>query len=284
MLLPDRLRELWGSVDAGKTDRAAAAAEQERLLGELRERWRLALVTGGETDLRRSLLGEVARFRGIGDLGEVERGFDGALGILREDWEKEVQRVEAASVARYYENATIIDELMDWHTLRDDTGPLAYVIALDVARREGVGRCLDFGSGVGSGALLFRAAGIDTALADISSTMLDFCRWRFASRALAVETFDLKRDKLPPASFEMVLAMDVFEHLVEPIEVVDSIHATLAPGGFLYARIHAEEDADRPQHIARDFAPTFAHMKALGWTEVWNDGWLWGHQLFRKGR
>ena len=77
-------------------------------------------------------------------------------------------------------------------------------------------------------------------------------------------------------------AIDVFEHLVDPVETVERLWDALKPGGFLYARISAESDADRPQHIVQDFGPTFARMRALGFVQVWQDEWLWGHQVFQK--
>jgi SAM-dependent methyltransferase len=80
----------------------------------------------------------------------------------------------------------------------------------------------------------------------------------------------------------MILAMDVFEHLAEPERVAEQLWRALRPGGLLFARIHAEEDTDRPQHIVRDFEPTFARMRELGLVETWRDTWLWGHQLFEK--
>ena len=76
--------------------------------------------------------------------------------------------------------------------------------------------------------------------------------------------------------------MDVFEHLVDPVETVEHLWEALKPGGFLYARIHAESDADRPQHIVHDFGPTLTRMQALGLVQVWQDEWLWGHQVFQK--
>ena len=51
---------------------------------------------------------------------------------------------------------------------------------------------------------------------------------------------------------------------------------------FLFARLAAEIDEDRPQHIVQDFAPTFAHLETLGLVQVWQDEWLWGHRAFSK--
>jgi len=283
MLVPDRLQVLWGDVAADRLSAEAFMEEQARLLGAYREQWERALLEGAETDLRTGLFREMAAYAKA-DLDEIERRCGGALADLRSEWQRDVDPGERSSIERFYESSTTMYELMDWHSLRDDNGPLAYVLGLEIARQHRVESCLDFGSGVGSGALLFSAAGIDTTLADISSTLLDFCRWRLERRALRARFLDLKQAELPEAGFDMILAMDVFEHLADPADTAERVWRALKPGGLLFARIHAEDDPDRPQHIVRDFEPTFERMRALGLVETWRDGWLWGHQLFEKRR
>jgi hypothetical protein len=80
----------------------------------------------------------------------------------------------------------------------------------------------------------------------------------------------------------MILAMDVFEHLVEPVEIAERLWRALKPGGLLFARIHAEADPSHPQHIVENFDPTFTRMEELGFVETWRDRALWGHLLFKK--
>jgi len=281
MLLPDRLRELWGECEAGRLTAEQCTETQERLLGEYRERWRRALLESPQTDLRASLFGEVAAYANQ-SVAETEQRCADALAGMRREWEAQVDPARRESIERFYESQTTIYELMEWHSLRDDDDPLAYVLALDIAGERRVASCLDFGSGVGSGALLFGASGVAVTLADISSTLLDFCRWRLARRQIASGFVDLKQSELPDEAFDMVLAMDVFEHLADPVEAAERLWRALKPGGVLFARIHAEVDPDRPHHIVRDFAPTFARMQELGFAECWRDGWLWGHQLFAK--
>ncbi len=41
----------------------------------------------------------------------------------------------------------------------------------------------------------------------------------------------------------MILAMDVFEHLTDPVGVVESLWGGLKPVALLFARIHAEADS-----------------------------------------
>jgi 2-polyprenyl-3-methyl-5-hydroxy-6-metoxy-1,4-benzoquinol methylase len=282
VLLPDRLRQLWDEAEAGRLSRETAAAEQERLLEAYRGQWRAALLLDGEIDLRTSLLREIATCYGLADLGEIEQRCNDAVAAMRREWEERIDPDQRASIESFYQNVTMVYDLMGWHSLRDDTGPLAYVLGLEIARQRGLRTCLDFGSGVGSGALLFGRAGRDMTLADISTTLLDFARWRFAQRALSARFLDLNHATLPEAGFDLILAMDVFEHLVDPVGVVERLYRALRPGGLLFARIQVEDAGEHPQHIVRDFGPTFARIRELGLIQIWQDTWLWGHQLFEK--
>lgn len=282
MLLPDRLRKVWSEADAGRLSRVDAAAEQERLLDVYRAQWREGLLCEGATDLRTSLLREIAAYYGIPDLGEVELRCSRAVATMRCEWEENIDSHQCSNIESFYQSRTMVYDLMGWHSLRDDTGPLAYVLGLEIARAHGVQTCLDFGSGVGSGALLFAHAGIQMTLADISTTLLNFARWRFTRRGLSAAFLDLNQHSPPAAGFDMILAMDVFEHLVDPVEVVDRLWQALRPGGLFFARIQVEDAGTHPQHIVRDFGPTFTRMKELGFVQTWQDTWLWGHQLFEK--
>lgn len=282
MYLPDRVRALWHEADAGHCSRLSAQTEQERLLRVYQQTWAHALLLNNETDLLTSLLQEVASYYDIADLAEVERRCKTAVEDMRDEWHKRIDPQQRASIESFYNSATYIYDLMGWHSLRDDNGPLAYVLGLEIAQERGVKQCLDFGSGVGSGALLFDRAGIAMSLADISTTMLDFARWRFAQRHRPAQFYHLHQTELPHAHFDMILAMDVFEHLTDPVTTVDNLHRALRPGGLLFARIQVEDAGEHPQHIVRDFEPTFARMREIGLIETWRDSWLWGHQLFEK--
>jgi 2-polyprenyl-3-methyl-5-hydroxy-6-metoxy-1,4-benzoquinol methylase len=282
MLVPDRLAELWQNVEAGQMSREDYVREQEQLLEPYRVEWRKALLCDGETDLRASLLKEVAAYYHASDLADIDRSCDLAVDTLRSEWVRTVDSHQRSSIESFYESAAHIYDLINWHTIRDDSGPLAYVIALQIARAHNVRTCLDFGSGVGSGGLLFCRADIEVTLADISTTLLDFARWRFDRRRLTARFLNLKDAPLPEASFDMILAMDVFEHLVDPVQLVEQLWRALHPEGLLFARIHAEADPSHPQHIVEDFGPTFARMEELGFVEKWHDRALWGHLLFQK--
>ena len=281
-LLPDQLKTAWQAVDAQSLTPEEFDARQQAWTEEYRQIWRKALMLDGQNDLTASLLAEIARFSGE-SVEQVEQRCKGAVTAIADEWNAQVSADSRESVERYYDQSEgYVYDLMWWHALHDDDSPLGYVTALDFGRRHGCASYLDFGSGVGAGALLFARNGFDVALADISSTLLSFCNWRLGQRDLPAKFIDLKEAKLPENAFDIVTAMDVFEHLVDPVEALDSIHRALKPGGYLFGRFAAEEDESHPQHIVLDFAPAFARLAELGFKEVWRDEWLWGHQVFQK--
>ena len=282
-LLPERLKDFWQSVERHEHSREDYTREYDRALAEYRQTWERALILPGHDDLRESLSAEVASYTQCSDLAEVRRRCEQAVANLKREWENKVHSENRQSIEQFYdESPAMLHELMWWHTLGDDPSPLAYVLALRFAQRHSCKSYLDFGAGVGAGALLFAAHGLQTSLADISSSLLRFSAWRLGLRKLPAEYLDLKRCRLPSECFDFITAMDVFEHLSDPVEAAENLWNALKPGGFLYGRISAEPDEDRPQHIVHDFEPTFERMRALGFVEVWRDDWVWGHQVFRK--
>ncbi|NTU48535.1 MAG: class I SAM-dependent methyltransferase [Syntrophobacteraceae bacterium] len=282
-LLPDRLKESWSSIEGNQGSAEGFQEEQERLLGQYRSLWTEALVLPGHDDLQESILSELGQYTGCSDLKEIHLRCMNALSHVKGEWEAKVDQGSRDSVEQFYNDSqAMLYELMWWHTLSDDTSPLAYVTALEFAKQCHCHSYLDFGSGVGSGSLLFAGHGLEVTLADISTSMLDFSRWRFEQRKLQGRYLDLKQTDLPDGAYDIVTAMDVFEHLVNPTEAVNSLHRAMKPGGYLFGRFHSEVDEDRPQHIVHDFEPTMNCLHSLGFVEIWRDEWLWGHQIFQR--
>ncbi len=283
-LLPEQLKELWQCVEKGEFLLEDFTKAQERLLGEYRDTWEQALLSGGHRDLPASLVAELGAYFGHGEADDVRLQCSDALARVKGEWQQAVDRKDRQSVERFYNDSrAMIYELVWWHTLCEDTSPLAYVTALRFATLHGCRRYLDFGAGVGSGGIVFARNGFDVSLADISSPMLEFSRWRFDTRDLRAEFVDLKEQGLPAGTFDMVAAMDVFEHLVDPVRAVDDLWLAMRSGGYLFGRFHSELDEDRPHHIVQDFGPTLDRLEKLGFVEVWRDDWLWGHRVFQKG-
>lgn len=282
-LLPDVLKDLWQTVDEQHFTGVQFYYEKERLLDEYRRRWGCALVLDGHPNLKDSLLWELGRYVGCGDFVEIERRCSIAWKGVEDEWHQKVEDGSSQSIDRFYdETEAYLYNLIWWHTLIEDDTPLAHVTALDFARQCGCESYLDFGSGISSGAILFARDGMEIACADISSSLLDFSAWRLHKRGLHARLIDLKQRPLPGNAFDLVTAMDVFEHLTNPTGAVDQIWEALRSGGFLYGRFALEPDDKRPQHIVHDFEPVFRQLRDRGFVPVWEDEWLWGHQVFQK--
>ncbi|GJL66860.1 MAG: hypothetical protein NPIRA05_18310 [Nitrospirales bacterium] len=282
-LMPDQVKELWQRVDQDNFSSKDCYIEQERLLDTYRSLWDNALRLENQPDLRQSILWELGQYMGCEDVAEIRNRCQLAVPNLKAEWQNKVGLSNRKSVEQYYdESHTTIYELMWWHTLTEDSSPLAYVTALEFTRNHGCQQYLDFGAGVGSGGILFARDRRDVTLADISSPLQQFSQWRFETRKLSAKFIDLKTTSLPSRAFDMVTALDVFEHLVDPVETIEKISDALKPEGFFFARLASEIDEDRPQHIVQDFKPTFQCLKRHGFVQVWEDDWLWGHVVFQK--
>jgi mycofactocin glycosyltransferase len=283
LLLPDRLAELWREIERGQRPGDDYERLKEEWFAEYRAQWCDALASDGHTDLKESLLAELGRYVGVADVAEMERLCRAAPGELAKEWDEWVNEKDRASVERFYDKSRAeIYGLLWWHTLLEDDTPLSYVLAMQFATEKGCGSYLDFGSGVGSGALVFKRNGFEVACADISSPMLEFCKFRLASRGWKGTFIDLKTQSLPENAYDFITAMDVFEHLYDPTEAIERLWRAMKPGGYVLGRWAIEADDQRRGHIAQDFGPTRARMRELGMERVWKDDWIWGHEIFQK--
>jgi 2-polyprenyl-3-methyl-5-hydroxy-6-metoxy-1,4-benzoquinol methylase len=282
-IISESLKALWTLVEGGLTTQEAYSERHESLINRYREEWTSALLLPGSPNLEESAIRELGEYFPDRPPEDIRRRCMEALREFKEEWERKVTAGNGSSIEQFYDqNQSYIYELMWWHTLSCDISPLSYIVAKHLAERYHCSTYLDFGTGVSSGGLLFARHGVDVSVADISSPLLRFSSWRFERRSLPVKVIDLKRDQLPIARFDFITAMDVFEHLTDPVGAVESLGKALKPHGIIFGRFHTDDDDDRAQHIVRDFGPTFRKLESLGFEQVWEDDWLWGHKAFRR--
>ena len=284
-MVADQLKALWDQVDRKQIAWQQYEQQKKSWLEEYASRWRRALIMPGDDDFVESSRHELIRYLHLKDSDALNAWHERARTNMGGAWDS-VDPEDDKSVALFYDGCELeLYNLLMWHTLAEDDAPLAYVAALEFAQSQlptSSRRYLDFGSGVGSGGILFGRNGFDVTLGDVSSPLLSFARWRHEQRGLPVKCMDLKRESLPANSFDFITAMDVFEHLVNPVATAEQVCDSLSPGGILFGRFHIEPNDAHVTHIAKDFGPMFQRMGELGMTEVWKDQWLWGHQAFRK--
>jgi 2-polyprenyl-3-methyl-5-hydroxy-6-metoxy-1,4-benzoquinol methylase len=224
-------------------------------------RWRAALAprTG---DIRRELALEAAEYLGLSfeeALQRIERsGLD-----FPDEWNRMVtDPSDPEQLVRFYnESQAELFEQIAWHA----TEPIHHrsLVCADLASTQPGRDFLDYGSGIGSNALVFGLAGFRVTLADVADPLRNFARWRCERRGIPVRTLDLKRETLEAAAYDVITCFDVLEHVPEPLEAVRRMRDGLRIGGvfFLYAPFGF--DPVRPMHVVHD-DPVSGRVRALG--------------------
>jgi SAM-dependent methyltransferase len=217
-------------------------------------------------ELRRELVEDAADFLGL-PVDEAWRRLDGARDRLRDEWMQTVaDPTDPDAVVRFYNHSdTELFELVEWHA----TDPIHYrtLILRDLALTRPGRQYLDYGSGIGNDALVFGDTGFEVTLADVSDVLLAFAAWRCRRRGIRVTTIDLKREALPRGAFDMVLCLDVLEHVLDPIRAVRTIRAALHDGGLLAMFAPFGTDEDRPMHVVHQDVVT-PRMRSLGFQPI----------------
>ena len=251
-------------------------------IAALSARW-ASVVAPGTSDVRLALVDELSEFLGISRDSTLAQ-LENATEKFRQEWqEKVVNPADEAAVVRFYdESRTEIFDLAQWHA--SDPIHCRTLVCLDIATAQGRGRrVIDYGSGIGSDAIVFAAAGYDVTLADVSSRLLEFAAWRCARRGLVVRTIDLKRERIPVREYDIALCFDVLEHVSRPFRTLCQLHSGMMPGGLLFLHAPFGVDADRPMHVVHD-DPLKGRMRVAGFyplpdLDAHFPAWLWAPQV-----
>jgi 2-polyprenyl-3-methyl-5-hydroxy-6-metoxy-1,4-benzoquinol methylase len=130
-----------------------------------------------------------------------------SIEILAKEWHIffKSNPLENKSIINFYDRTqNEIFELMQWHYINSLNGSLQYVFSLDIAQRNSFKDYLDYGSGIGTGGILFAANGFTVTLADVSSQNLKYCRYRFEKRNLRAEFIDIKDSQIKRNGYERI--------------------------------------------------------------------------------
>ncbi len=247
----------------------------------LAERWTRVMAprTG---DIRTELLAEAAEFLGI-PIDEAWRRHAGAADRFNQEWTASVGDVaDDQALTRFYnESKSVLFELIEWHA--SDAIHYRTLIVADLAGRRPGRLYLDYGSGIGSDAMVFAEAGFKVTLADISDPLLAFASWRLRRRGFDVDTIDLKREKPPRNRYDVAVCFDVLEHIPHPLRVVRTIRDSMRNEGLLVVHAPFGVDPERPMHVVHRDVVT-PRMRSLGFrpVECYFPPQLWGPEIYRK--
>ncbi|MBI4436491.1 MAG: class I SAM-dependent methyltransferase [Candidatus Omnitrophica bacterium] len=236
-----------------------------------RQQWVKGICLNPRKDVVTNFLDELEEYSKL-PRPEVEKLFYNGTEAFAKEWEEKRQDDALARTKFYDESFSHIFFVMHNSAMRtENSSPLLYLYALDLAKRLGVRHYLDYGAGTGSGAIFFAREGIATTVADISSRMLDFAKWRFERRGLSAESLDLKQNALPKNKFDMITCFHVLQHVEDPIATMKELRGSLTENGILIVNGALRKDSRRPMQPNHGGERTIRKFRSIGLQILWGE-------------
>jgi 2-polyprenyl-3-methyl-5-hydroxy-6-metoxy-1,4-benzoquinol methylase len=235
----------------------------------LLEQWRESLVVDGYTDPRESALHELALYFHITP-EEARRRADHWEEDSIEEWEAHPRDTAEGLLDFYRTQQSWVYDTVWYHAQQyyEVQPPESVMIA---ERLSGLtpGQHLDFGAGPGSTSLFFHHLGWTISLADISSTMQAFAKWRLDRRGVPATYYDTSKDALPDNTFDVVTACDVMVHVPDPRATLVQLHQALKVGGYLVFNVDARPKPSRETqwHLYPFAYPILRPVRAVGFAK-----------------
>jgi SAM-dependent methyltransferase len=209
-------------------------ARQEAFASAEMELFRASLRLPGISGVRAAVLDDLSTYFGLPVEECVERCRNWESWSVKE-WSA-ADRSSRDGMTDFYRTTQswAFDLLWFAYLQAEGYGLPSSVLALQAMAAQAHGQAhLDFGSGVGVTSQLFARAGYETTLADISTSLLDFARYRLSRRGQAARFIDLNDEKLETGRYDVITALDTLAHIPDLAKVVAGLHAALRPGGWL---------------------------------------------------
>lgn len=119
-------------------------------------------------------------------------------------------------------------------------------------------RSLELGCANGAFVGLLAEAGYEATGLDLSPAVTTLVRDRFA---VPVLTGPVEEQHLPSASFDVVVMMDVLEHLADPLATLGAVADVLAPGGLVLVQTPRLDPSRSFEELVASGDPFLAHLK-----------------------
>jgi SAM-dependent methyltransferase len=209
-------------------------ARQEAFASAEMESFRASLRLPGISDVRAAVLDDLGSYFGLPPEECVERCRNWESWSVKE-WSA-ADRSSKEGMTDFYRTTQswAFDLLWFAYLQAEGYGLPTSVLALQAMAARAHGQAhLDFGSGAGVTSQVFARAGYQTALADISTSLLGFARYRLERRGQAARFIDLGDDRLGTGRYDVITALDTLAHIPDLADVVAGLHAALRPGGWL---------------------------------------------------
>ena len=266
------MKNRFNPLDALQTyrhHRQTQAEEKATLRTRLREVWRRSLTNGSSADPSEVVIAELSEYFKLPPEQVKERCINWER-YSREEWLAK-DRQDVAGLQDFYQTQTSwIFDTMWYHAQQyHDLAPAQSIeIAAGLSRPPHdlkPGHNLDFGAGPGSSSLFFHELGWQVSLADISTTMQNFARWRLAKHGVPATFYDTTSQPLPAATFDLITAFDVMAHVPDASATLAMLRQALTPGGYLVFNIdNRPPTLDNASHLYAEQYPILREVGHLG--------------------
>lgn len=236
--------------------------------------YRAGLRLEGQPDLRASILDDLSTYYGLSPAECVRRCIDWEQWSLAE-WQTR-PRDSAESLTEFYRSTRSWAFDLSWYAYLQAEGfhyPVSVVIAraLPAALRGRGGRHLDFGSGIGDASQLFLQLGFETELADISTSLLAFAKFRLERRSHSARYLDLNSVAPSAGHYDVITAIDTLVHVPDLPMTVRMLHRALRPGGLLFTNFDVRPPSpENAWHLYQDDLPLYWQLQRAGFEPVHN--------------
>jgi glycosyltransferase involved in cell wall biosynthesis/SAM-dependent methyltransferase len=221
------------------------------------ELFRRALLLPNIATTRAAILDDLSAYFGFSPEECVQRCVNWEEWSVRE-WQARA-RDSAEALAEFYHSTQSWAFDLLWYAYLQAEGyayPVSVAIALTLPPPRPGMRHLDFGSGVGVTSQLFQVLGYETELADISTSLLAFARFRYERRGLRARQIDLNVEQLESGRYDVITAIDTLVHVPDIVATARELHRALKPGGLLFANFDVRPPTpENAWHLYADDLP-----------------------------
>ncbi len=116
---------------------------------------------------------------------------------------------------------------------------------------------------------MFARLGYETDLADVSTSLLQFGRWRLERRGEVARYIDLNHDRLTSQAYDVITAIDTLVHVPDVALTVGELHRALKPGGILFANFDVRPPTpENAWHLYSDDIPLRWMLQRTGFEPI----------------
>jgi 2-polyprenyl-3-methyl-5-hydroxy-6-metoxy-1,4-benzoquinol methylase len=185
----------------------------------------------------------------------------------------------------YAQSNAFIYDLM-YMSVHFSTFDILKMVEHDLKARN-VKTVLDYGGGSGTLSIYLACKGFKAHHADLKGKLLEFAKKRFAQRNLEIPTQAIEEISQDNQTnyFDAITCFEVFEHVLNPLDMMKTLHRLLKPGGTVLVSESCLADVNYATHLSsnrkyggKDFIPSVESVGFLNEPSA-NDPW---YKVFRK--